>query len=296
MVRILVPEEYGVADWLRDIRVDALLLLETLLHGDMRVVAVIVGEAITVRVCPMLRVTDARTVDVLEFVGDFVIVGVARIVPVDGGLVVPVLELFVLAVTLPLELLDRVDRRLHVVVPDALDVFEAELLAVPVVVSLTERVNAVVRVMLGLAEEVREACVVIEPLALPVELLEADVLRDVDGLPLTVLVEVIEPLLVFVRAADHVKMLDVVTLGVKNVETVLTGLALLVFEAVGLRVVVMVDVVVLVDVVLAVNISVDLMVFVPVVVLVEVLDCVGLGEGTILSSNSFLASISALTG
>lgn len=215
VVRMLVGDKYGVADCVRDARADALLVPETVLLGVICVVQVVVGETTTVRVCPMLRVTDGRAVGVLEFVADFVTVCVARIVPVACGLVVTVLDFVVLAVALPLALVDRVDLRLHVVVPDALDVFDAEMLLVPVAVPLTERVTAAVRVMLWLAEEVREARMLMEPLALPVELLDADVLRDMDGLPLAVLEEVIEPLLVFDLAADSVNMLVALLVGVR---------------------------------------------------------------------------------
>ena len=177
-------------------------------------VQVVVRELATLRVCPMLRVTDARAVGVLEVMADFVTVGVARIVPVGRGLAVPLFDFVVLAVIVPLALVDRVDRRVRVVVPDALDVFDAEILPVPVEVPFKERVTAALDVMVGLAEEVREARIVAEPLTLTVELLDADVLLDTDGLLLAVLEDVIDPLLVFDLAADLVNIFVAVLLGV----------------------------------------------------------------------------------
>jgi len=64
----------------------------------------------------------------------FVAVGVDRIEPVSRGEGVVVLEVAIVAVVVPLELCERLDRIVHEEVPDALDVFEEKALLLTVAV------------------------------------------------------------------------------------------------------------------------------------------------------------------
>ena len=87
-----------------------------------------------VRVAAIDRVIVEKDVADLDILILFVAVAVDRTEPVSRGEGVVVLDIAVVAVLVPLELCERLDRIVHEEVPDALDVLEEETLPLMVAV------------------------------------------------------------------------------------------------------------------------------------------------------------------